>query len=84
MVNKQIFKKKKLYQFLRDYSSPGDLPHLSLSLPPPPIFSSTVIFTLTCFRLSRRSWTGVTNVLLVETTTALENSDTSGPRTVAK
>lgn len=75
MINKQFFEKEKI---CINFSEVQKTSPTSLSA----IFSSAVIFSLTCFRLCR-SWREVTSVLLLETTTALENSDSSGPRTVA-
>lgn len=75
MINKQFLKKEKI---CINFSEVQKTSPTSLSA----IFSSAVIFSLTCFRLCR-SWREVTSVLLLETTTALENSDSSGPRTVA-
>ena len=75
MINKEVFKKEKA---CINFSEVQKTSPTSLS----GIFSSAVIFSLTCFRLCR-SWREVTSVLLLNTTTALENSGSSAPRTVA-
>lgn len=80
--DKQVFKKK-LYQFLKHILFQQTFPphtHTSFfSIP------STNIFSLTCFRLSRKSWTGVINIPVSRNNHCIwENDESSVLRTVTK
>lgn len=81
MINKSLKK---------NYINFSNIFYSSRHSPPPPhtsFFSipSTNIFSLTCFRLSRKSWTGVINIPVSRNNHCIrENGESSVLRTVTK
>lgn len=77
--DKQVFKKNYINFSNIFYSSRHPPPTSFFSIP------STNIFSLTCFRLSRRSWTGVINIPVSRNNHCIrENGESSVLRTVTK